>query len=317
MLFQSIMNDPIFNLILSSLAALVLVLLWRFIFRNENNRILFRVASLMSVMFGFVALMGSLQNSVIAENIFITFILMGVSMPLAVYLIYYTTKIIKSQYNSLENVINIGKESSIDVSNIATELAASVSEVNAASEEIASATQEVAQDSQKIMLSSNEIKKIIEIIVSISDQTNLLALNASIEAGRAGEYGRGFAVVADEVRKLADLSKRSVATTGSQINDILRRLESSTQSIEGISASAEEQTASMEEISATANKLGLLAEKLKTILSQDIFAKSEVIKPSKTKKQKEEKRLKESKKLNAFKKLREVKLPKLEAKKNH
>ncbi|MFX1427226.1 MAG: methyl-accepting chemotaxis protein, partial [Promethearchaeota archaeon] len=292
------------------LAVVALILLWRFVFRNENNRILFRVASLMSIMFGFVALSGSLQNSVIAESIFMTFILMGVSIPLAVYLIYYTTKIIKSQYNTLENVINIGKVSSIDVSNIATELAASVSEVNAASEEIASATQSVVQDSQNIMLSSQKIKKIIELIVSISDQTNLLALNASIEAGRAGEYGRGFAVVADEVRKLADLSKRSVSSTGSEINDILRRLESSTQSIEGISASAEQQTASMEEISATANKLGSLAEKLKNNLSQDISVESEVINTKKNEKQKESKRLK------AFKKLREVKLPKLEAKKN-
>ncbi|MFX1428171.1 MAG: methyl-accepting chemotaxis protein, partial [Promethearchaeota archaeon] len=127
---------------------------------------------------------------------------------------------------------------------------------------------DVANDSQEMMLSSTEIKRVMDIIVSISEQTNLLALNASIEAGRAGEHGRGFAVVADEVRKLAEESKNSVGTTNLKINDILRGIESTARSIEGISASAEEQTSSMEEISATANKLGTLAEDLKNNLTQ-------------------------------------------------
>jgi len=152
---------------------------------------------------------------------------------------------------------------------MATELAASASEVNAASEEIASTTQDVSNDSQNMMLSSNEIKRVMDIIVSISEQTNLLALNASIEAGRAGEHGRGFAVVADEVRKLAEESKNSVRITGSKINEILKGIENTAGSLEGISASAEQQTSSMEEISATANRLGALAEGLKNSLSQD------------------------------------------------
>jgi methyl-accepting chemotaxis protein len=73
--------------------------------------------------------------------------------------------------------------------------------------------------------------------------------------------------VADEVRKLAEEATNSVSTTGSKIDDILRRIESTTGSIEAISSSAEEQTASMEEIAATADKLGTLAGDLKNNLN--------------------------------------------------
>jgi methyl-accepting chemotaxis protein len=171
--------------------------------------------------------------------------------------------------SNMERVLKAGSETSINVSNIATELAASASEVNAASEEIAAASQQISSESQDVMASSTDINKIMEIIIGISEQTNLLALNASIEAGRAGEYGRGFAVVADEVRKLAEESKSAVSSTGEKINEIISRIESTTSAMEGISSSTEEQTASMEEVTATASKLGYLAENLKNQLSTD------------------------------------------------
>jgi hypothetical protein len=163
----------------------------------------------------------------------------------------------------LMNVITTASDTSINVANIATELAASASEVNASSEEISSTVQEISQETQIIMASTDELRNVMTLIKNIADQTNLLALNASIEAGRAGEYGRGFTVVAEEVRKLAEESKSAIANTGQKIDIIINKIQTTTGSMEGISASTEEQTASMEEISATANKLGSLADDLK------------------------------------------------------
>ena len=202
-------------------------------------------------------------NTTAMTSLIISIIGIIVAVVIGIAVAVPTVRGITKVTNNMENVLKAGTEASVNVSNIATELAASASEVNAASEEIASSTQQVANDSQEVMASSNEIKNIVDFIIGISEQTNLLALNASIEAGRAGEHGRGFAVVADEVRKLAEESKKAVAGTGSKIKEIIERIENTTVSMEGISSSSEEQTASMEEITATATKLGSLAEELK------------------------------------------------------
>lgn len=171
--------------------------------------------------------------------------------------------------NDMKSVIDAASNASINVANIANELAASASEVNAASEEIASSTLEMTTNTQDVMRSTNEINSVMSIITNISDQTNLLALNASIEAGRAGEQGRGFAVVADEVRKLAEESKGAVRDTNDKIKEVIDKINYSFSAMEGISASAEQQTASMEEVTSTAHKLGSLAEELKNSLTLD------------------------------------------------
>jgi len=70
-----------------------------------------------------------------------------------------------------------------------------------------------------ISVQSQNIKKSVELIYSITEQTNLLALNASIEAAKAGDLGKGFSVVAQEVRKLADKSKITVSEITENIEE--------------------------------------------------------------------------------------------------
>lgn len=68
---------------------------------------------------------------------------------------------------------------------------------------------------------SQEIEKILNVILEISSRINLLALNASIEAARAGEHGRGFSVVAEEVKKLAVQTQDS----SKQISNIVKEIQ--------------------------------------------------------------------------------------------
>ncbi|MDA8424219.1 MAG: phosphate/phosphite/phosphonate ABC transporter substrate-binding protein [Nitrospiraceae bacterium] len=67
---------------------------------------------------------------------------------------------------------------------------------------------------------SEEIGKILGVIVEVTERTNLLALNASILAAQAGEHGRGFAVVAEEIKALADRTAGSAQDIGKLITAV-------------------------------------------------------------------------------------------------
>jgi len=256
-----------FYLILLILISSCLIMLIRLYFKKRSMLHAFFILSLVGGALNLIAAMAIELSPSDYTRELSDFI--GVYMT-TVYLVIGIAAILENKLNAsnfaLKKMIDSASVSSVNTANIATELAASASEVNAASEEIALSTQEMAKLSKEVMVSSNDIQNIMGIITSVSDQTNLLALNASIEAGRAGEHGRGFAVVANEVRKLAETTKSAVKDTGSKISDILSKITYSFNSMEGISASAEQQVASMEEISATAIKLGNLAENLKESL---------------------------------------------------
>ncbi|WP_018934066.1 methyl-accepting chemotaxis protein [Gracilibacillus lacisalsi] len=93
--------------------------------------------------------------------------------------------------------------------------------------------QDAVQKVQGLDQQSQEISKLVSVIMDIAEQTNLLALNAAIEAARAGEHGQGFAVVADEVRKLAEQVSVSVTDITGIVDTIQAESSNVAQSLQG------------------------------------------------------------------------------------
>lgn len=105
-------------------------------------------------------------------------------------------------YSRVRHGLEIVKESSINMDQLAARIASAESTIS------------------RLKESSDRIEGVIDVIGTIAEQTNLLALNAAIEAARAGEAGRGFAVVADEVRSLAGKTHDSTLEVQSMVEAI-------------------------------------------------------------------------------------------------
>ena len=91
--------------------------------------------------------------------------------------------------------------------------------------EIQRSHQTDARNIQELQLKSQEISKIMDVIVTIADQTKLIAFNASLEAAGAGKAGRRFSVVAHEIRSLADNVIGSTADIRKRIADMQKSVE--------------------------------------------------------------------------------------------
>ncbi|MCP4400081.1 MAG: hypothetical protein GY801_22590 [bacterium] len=96
-----------------------------------------------------------------------------------------------------------------------------------------------ARNLQELKHKSQEISKIMDVIVTIADQTKLIAFNASLEAAGAGKAGRRFSIVAQEIRSLADNVigsttniRKSIAAMQNSVQNLQHSFESSTERIQ-------------------------------------------------------------------------------------
>ncbi len=87
---------------------------------------------------------------------------------------------------------------------------------------------------------SEEIGKILGVIVEVTERTNLLALNASILAAQAGEHGKGFAVVAEEIKALADRTAGSAQDIGKLVGTVQKEAREAVAAVSGSLEAVEE-----------------------------------------------------------------------------
>lgn len=187
---------------------------------------------------------------------------------------------------TMESVSRMAAESA----SLATTGRSGLQSMEAVMRELDGATASIADKLNAINERSQKITTVITTITKVADQTNILSINAAIEAEKAGEYGAGFLVIAREIRRLADQTAsatldieqmvrqmqgavsagvmemdrfsdqvrrgvRDVVSAGSQMTEIIDRVNRSTDSFKQVNESMQAQSEGAQQISDAMNSL--------------------------------------------------------------
>ncbi len=229
-------------------------------------------------------------------------------------------KVMHGIISSSETIIlssRMVNKASQQISESSNEQASSIEEVVTTMEEMVSAIKENSQnaentnkishkaqnvmerlykESTKLANSVNNISDKISIINGIAMQTNILSLNARVESSKAGTFGRGFGVVAEEIRNLADVSKNAAddilqlssssidiaVNTGVQLNELMPRIQQTTELVDGITIASTQQYTGAEQVNSSMQQLStaiqINASTSEELASSAFQLKDEVVK---------------------------------------
>jgi hypothetical protein len=154
------------------------------------------------------------------------------------------------------------REMSKNLEESLVQIASTIEELASSASNIHSNEQNLNESINQITDLSKEINEISSFIKEIADETKMLGLNAAIEAARAGEAGRGFGVVAEEIRKLSEQSKSTVPKIQDLTNEIIAKVNQSSEKSQSSLFSSQEQAAATEEITSSIEEITALAQTL-------------------------------------------------------
>ncbi len=106
------------------------------------------------------------------------------------------------------------------------------------------------------------INTVVTTITKVADQTNLLSLNAAIEAEKAGEYGLGFSVVATEIRRLADQTAIATWDIEQMVKEMQTAVTAGVMSVDKFSKDVQD---SVQEVSQVGSELNQIISRVQSL----------------------------------------------------